>query len=134
MGDDQRGAPGEGGGQRLLHGGLGLGVEVGGGLVEHHDLGRLEQQAGDGQPLLLAAGQPVAAVADHGVEAVGQRVDHGGDLGAGQGGVELAFGGVGLGVEQVVPDGVVEQVGVLGDDADGGGERGRRWRPGRRRR
>jgi hypothetical protein len=39
----------EGGGQGLLHGRLGLGVEMGGGLVEHHHLGRLEQDAGDGQ-------------------------------------------------------------------------------------
>ena len=36
-------------------------------------LGRLEQQPGDRQPLLLAAGEPVAAVADDGVEPVGQR-------------------------------------------------------------
>ena len=38
-----------------LHGELGLGVEVGGGLVQHHDIGRLEQQPGDGEALLLAA-------------------------------------------------------------------------------
>ena len=90
VGDDQRGAPLERGGQRQLHGGLGLAVEVGGGLVEHHDLGRLEEQPGDGQPLLLASGEAVAAVAHHRVEAVGQGVDHGGDLGAGQGRGELA--------------------------------------------
>ena len=34
--------------------------------------GALEQQAGDGEPLLLAAGQPVAAVAHDGLEALGQ--------------------------------------------------------------
>ena len=125
VGDDQRGAPLQGGGQGLLHGRLGLRVEVGGGFVQHHHLGGLEQDPGDGDPLLLAPRQAVAPVAHHGVEAVGQRGDHGGDLGPGQGGLELPVGGIGFGVEQVAPDGVVEQVGVLGDHADGGGQRGR---------
>jgi hypothetical protein len=58
--------------QRRLHQPLGLGVEVGGRLVEDHDRRVLEQHAGDRQPLLLAAGQPVAALADDGVVAVGQ--------------------------------------------------------------
>ena len=49
------------------------GVEVGGRLVEDHDPWLGEQQAGDRQPLALAARQPVAALADDGVEAVGQR-------------------------------------------------------------
>ena len=52
--------------------GLGLAVEVGGRLVEDHDRRGLQQQPRDGEPLPLTAGQPVAAVADHGVEAVGQ--------------------------------------------------------------
>ena len=94
--------PMQGGGQRLLHRGFGLRVEVGGGLVQHHHLGRLQQDAGDGQALLLAAGQPVAPVADHRVDAVGQGGDHGGDLGAGQGGIQLTLGGIGLGEEQVL--------------------------------
>src|SRR3546814_5568882 len=34
-----------------------------------------QQQPGDRQPLTLAAGQPVAALADHGVETVGQGVE-----------------------------------------------------------
>ena len=75
VGDDDRGAALEGGVQRPLDGDLGLGVEVGGRLVEHDDVGRLEQQAGDGEPLLLAAAEPVAAVADDGVETLGQLVD-----------------------------------------------------------
>ena len=44
-------------------------VQVRGGLVEHDHRRRLEQQPGDRHPLLLAAGQPVAAVADDGVQA-----------------------------------------------------------------
>ena len=44
-------------------------------LVEDHDGRVLQQHAGDGEPLLLAARQPVAALADDGVVAVGQRGD-----------------------------------------------------------
>lgn len=53
------------------------GVEVSGRLVEHHALGVLEEQSGDGQTLLLASGESVAVVANHCVEAVGQGRDHG---------------------------------------------------------
>ena len=52
--------------------GLVLGVEVAGGLVEDHDGRVLQQHAGDGQALLLAAGEAVAPLADDRVEAVGQ--------------------------------------------------------------
>ena len=58
--------------ERRLDGGLVLVVEVAGGLVEDHDRRVLQQQPGDGQALLLAAAQPVATLADHGVVAVGQ--------------------------------------------------------------
>ena len=58
------GAAGQRGRQRLLHERLVLGVEVAGGLVEHDDGRVLQQHPGDGQALLLAAGQPVAALAD----------------------------------------------------------------------
>ena len=54
MRDDQRGPPGQRGLQRGLHRDLGLRVQVRGGLVQHHHRRRLEQQPGDGQPLLLA--------------------------------------------------------------------------------
>ena len=67
-------------GERPLDGGLGLGVQVGGGLVEDHDGGRLQQQPGQGDALLLAAGQPVAAVAHDRVQAVGQHRDQVPDL------------------------------------------------------
>jgi hypothetical protein len=101
VGDHERRAAGERRLERQLHGDLGLRVEVGGGLVEHDDVGRLEQQPGDGDALLLAARQPVAAVADHGVEAVGQRLDQRQDLRGPQRLDQLVLGGVGLGVEQV---------------------------------
>ena len=71
--------------QRLVEGALegllGLAVEVSRRLVEDDEPGALEQQPGDGEPLLLAAGEAVAAVTDDRVEAGGQRVDERPDLG-----------------------------------------------------
>ena len=83
-----------------------------------------QQRAGDRQPLLLAAGEPVPARADDGVVAVGQRGDHVVDLRAPGGGLHLGVGGVGPGVPQVLADRAVQQVGLLGDDADDAGEVG----------
>ena len=87
-------------------------------LVEDDDVGRLEEQPGDRDPLLLAARQPVAAVADERVEAVRQGLDQGQDLRRPERLEQLGVGGIGPGVEQVRADRLVEQVGVLGDDAD----------------
>ena len=67
--------PAQGGVEGPLDGRLGLAVEVGGGLVEDDQARALEQQPGEGQALLLAAGQPVSAVAHDGVEALGQGAD-----------------------------------------------------------
>ena len=74
IGDDQGGSPVQGGVEGALDGNLRLAVQVRGGLVQHDDLGRLEQQPSDGQALLLPAGEPVAPVADHGVESSRRRV------------------------------------------------------------
>src|SRR5690349_23629337 len=61
-------------------------VEVAGGLVQDHDGWVLEQHAGDGDSLLLAAGEAVAAIADEGAHAVRQRGHQLVDLrGAGRG-------------------------------------------------
>ena len=79
----------------------------------------LQQQPGDGQPLLLAAREAVAPLADHGVVAVGQGGDDVVDAGRPAGGDDLVVGGVGPGVAQVGGDRVVEQVRVLAHDADG---------------
>ncbi len=105
--------------QSGLHRGLVLGVEVAGGLVEDDDAGVLEQHAGDGQALLLAARQPVAPLADQGVEPVGQGGDDVPDAGGPAGLLQLVVGDVGPGVTQVGAHGLVEEVRVLGDHADG---------------
>ncbi len=110
--------PGEGGDERLLHGDFGLGVEVCGRLVEDHHPGPGEQEPSNREPLALAAREPTAALADYGVEPVGQRPDQGGQPSAAQGVPQLVVAGVGRGVAQVGPDRVVEQVPALGDHAN----------------
>ena len=104
--------------ERLLDGGLRLGVQMRGGLVEHHDGRCLQQQPGQGDPLLLAARQPVAAVAHDGVQAVGQHRDQVPDLRRPARLDQFLLGRPGTGVREIGPDRVVEQVRVLGDHAD----------------
>ena len=65
VGDDERRAALERDGERRLHVGLRRGVEVRRGLVEDHDARLGEQQPGDREALALAAGEPVAPLADH---------------------------------------------------------------------
>ncbi len=84
-----------------------------GGFVEDHHRRVLQQQPGDGQTLLLTAAEPVAAVAHHRVVAVGEGGDGLVDARPAAGVVQLGDGGVRLGVAQVLPDRLVEQVGIL---------------------
>ena len=122
VGDHDGRAVGQRGVERGLHRGLVLVVQAARGLVEDDDGGILEEQPGDGQPLLLPAGHPVAPLADDGVEPVGQLGDGLVDLRGPAGRLQLGRRGVGLGVAEVVADGLVEEVGILADDADGGAE------------
>ncbi|CAM5716648.1 hypothetical protein STENM223S_01189 [Streptomyces tendae] len=91
---------------------------MGGGLVEDDPLSG-QQEPGDGHALALTAGEPVAALADHGVEAVGQGPYEGVEAGAAQGVPEVVLGRLRAGQQQVGADGVVEEVAVLGDHAEG---------------
>ena len=83
---------------------LRLGVEVRCRLVEDHDRGVLQQHAGDGEPLLLAARQAVAALADHRVVPLGEARDQVVDAGGLARRHEVVAGRVGLGVPQVLGD------------------------------
>ena len=118
VGDHQAGAPGQQRLQRRLDERLALRVQMRGGLVQDQEARVLQDHAGDGQPLLLAAAEPVAALAHHRVVAVGQPGDEVVDVGRPAGRLQLGLGGVGAGVEQVGPHRVVEQVGLLGHHAD----------------
>ena len=80
MGDHQRGAALRDLLQALLQRPLGAAVEGRGRLVEDQDRRVLEQDAGDGDPLLLAARQLETALADLRGIAVGQAGDEVVDL------------------------------------------------------
>ncbi len=127
--DRDRGAARREGVDGLLHGLLGLRVQGAGRLVEDED-GRVPQDgAGDRQALLLAAGEAVAALPHHGVVAVGQRHEVVVDLRDPGGRDELVIGRGRLGEPQVVGHRGVEEVGLLGDDADRGRQRVERHVP-----
>ena len=70
VGDDDAGAPGHDALQRLLDQRLRFAVQVAGGFVQHQDARVFEDDARQGDALLLAAAQAVAALADDRVVAV----------------------------------------------------------------
>ena len=61
--------------QRLLHRGLGFGIQRRGGLVQHQDGRVAQKRPGDGQPLALPSGQPRTPFPDACVVAVGHGFD-----------------------------------------------------------
>ena len=102
---------GQRGVQRPLDRGLALAVEVGGRLVQDDQGLGLQQQPGDGQALLLPAGEPVAAVADDGLQAFREGLTSGPTSGRPSGlPPSSASVAVRLGIEQVGADRVVEEV------------------------
>ena len=103
--------------QRLLHDALRDGVQRGGRLVEQQHRRILQQHARDRDALLLAAGEPVAALADDRVVALLEPAMMWWMFAARHAVLELLLSRLGLGVEQVLADRGVEQVGLLRDDA-----------------
>ena len=87
-------------------------------LVEHEDRRVAQDRARDGDALLLAAGEAVAALADDGVVALRQRGDHVVDARGFGGGLDLLVGRLRLREAQVLAHARVEEVRLLGDDAD----------------
>ena len=73
----------------------------------------------DGQPLTLATGEPVPALADDRVQAIGQSVDDSGQLRPVDRVEHLLLCGIGADELEVGADRFVEDMTVLGDDADG---------------
>ena len=76
-------------GHRRLNELLAFGVEVARGLVEDQDLRDGEDRARDGEPLLLAAGQLHAALADERLVLFGQLLDELVRVGAARGILDL---------------------------------------------
>mmetsp|Transcript_14382 Transcript_14382/g.36421 ORF Transcript_14382/g.36421 Transcript_14382/m.36421 type:complete len:272 (+) Transcript_14382:908-1723(+) len=115
MRDHHCGALDREGVERRLHGAFGDAVQSRGSFVEEHERRVLEQAAGDGHPLLFAAGQLEAAFADHGVEAFRERLDEAEDLRALASALDIFVRGVLVAVRHVMANGVVEEHGVLRD-------------------
>src|SRR5262249_15178228 len=91
-------------GQRRLDVVLGDAVQVGGGLVQD-DYPRVAQDdAGDGEPLFFAAGQPVATLPDDRVVTVGQGSDEFVQMRRLCGPDQVGVAGFGAGVAEVVGD------------------------------
>ena len=116
--DDHGGAPLHELAQGLVDHRLALGVDARQCLVQHQDRRVLEDGAGDGDALALAAREAHAALAHHGVVAFRQSGDELVDVGRPRRLLQLAGGGLGPGHAQVVGDGAVEQVHVLGHHRD----------------
>jgi hypothetical protein len=81
VGDDDAGAPGHHPLERILDQRFGFAVQVAGGLVQHQDARVFEDHARQGDALLLAAAQAVAALAHDRVVAVRQPGDEVVDVG-----------------------------------------------------
>ena len=107
----------------LLDDRLHFGIERRGRLVEDEDRRVLENEAGDGDALALAARELDAALADQRVVAgaatlIDQVRDEIAGLGAAGGFGDLVVGGLGPAIADVVANGAMEERGVLRDDAD----------------
>ncbi len=101
---------------------LGFGIDRGGGVVEDEDAGVHEQDAGDGDALLLSAGEGDAALTDAGVVALGAVEDEFVRLGGCGSADDLVIGGAGGAEGDIFADGIGEEGGLLEDDADLGAE------------
>ena len=105
MGDHQGGAiPGDAV-EGVLDVLFGVAVERRGRLVQQQDRRPLQDGAGDGDALLLAAGQLEAALADFGVVAFRRRLDEGIDLGVRRGRLDLGIARVPAATTDVVAHG-----------------------------
>jgi len=104
--------------KRGLHRAFGFGVERAGGLVQNQNRRVLQNGAGDGQALALAAGKGNPFFADDGVEAVGLLHDEFVGEGVFGGGDDFLARRAQPAQLDVPADGVVEQNIFLRDDGD----------------
>ena len=73
MGDKNKRARGLQRTQALGNEALGLGVEVGGHLVQNQDARLANESAGERDPLPLTTGNATTELAHHGIQPIGQR-------------------------------------------------------------
>src|SRR6266542_2732990 len=118
MRDEQGRAAGRDREQVSGEGSAGCWVEVGGGLIEHEH-GRIREQGpGQGEPLAFTAGQGRAVRADAGIPALRQGTDPWQQPGASGRRGQLVVGCAGPGHAEIVTDGGIEDVRILGAAAD----------------
>ena len=118
VGDNQRGSALGQIVKRPLNSGLGHGIQRGSRFVQNQDGWIFQKNPGNGNPLLLSAGEQCAPFAHIGIEAMGHRHDVIIDLCLLSRFRNLLRGGVWLAVADVLEDGVREQEHILLDDAD----------------
>ncbi|MDI2023392.1 hypothetical protein PJL18_03940 [Paenarthrobacter nicotinovorans] len=103
--------------QGRLHGGFVGGVQRRRRLIQNHHARLLDEQTCDGKALALAAGEPVATLPHHCLQAIGQGTDHRFQAGAPEHIPHVVLGSIRPCQAQVGGDGFVEQVAVLGHHA-----------------
>ena len=86
--------------ERELDGGLAVAVEGAGGFVEDEDRGVPQESAGQGEALLLSAGEAGAAFADEGVVAGREAENEVVRVGGAGGGLDVGAGSLGAGDEE----------------------------------
>ena len=118
MGDGDGGAAGHHVVQRALNLALGLHVDRAGRFVEHQDLRIDQDRAGDGDPLPLAAGQRLPALAHERVVALGQLQHELVSARGARGFEHLGRRRLGQAVGYIFGDGAEKQERVLQHDAD----------------
>ena len=120
MGDDECGAVGHEPGERPADRHLVDGIEMARRLVEDEDRRVLEEGAGNGDTLALAAGKASATLSKTGVETVSQACHDILEGGVGDGLVEVIVAGIRAGDQDIGLQRVVEEEGVLGDQGCAG--------------
>ena len=118
MSDDDHRPTGEHGVQRGMDPFFDGDVDGAGGVIEHDDRRRREQDASDGDALALATRQVVAALADDGVVAAVELFDEPVRLRGDGGSADVAVAGVGASEGDVRAYRVGEEERFVGDDAD----------------
>ena len=119
MGDDQAGMIAGNFPERCQDRALGLAVQRGGGLVKHHDGRAFENGAGYGHPLLFTAGQFQAAFTHYGIPARGQGADEIVQVSQPYRLLDFTVLRLGITVTHILENAVVEQHGILRNNADG---------------
>ena len=98
---------------------VGCGIERGEAVIEEVHGGRLDERAGDRETLALASRDVRAALVDRGIEPPGHGRDEVARLCDLEGMPELGVGRVGVAESEVARNGATEQIGGLGDKAEG---------------